>query len=81
VVGVASAAHGEDLVAVVVKRGEPSHADLAQHCRARLSPEKWPDRIFYAAALPVTTGGKPDRTQVRTMVQEEMARRLKAGAR
>ena len=81
VVGVPSAAHGQELVAVVVKNGEAAHNDIAQHCRARLSPEKWPDRIFYAAALPKTSGGKPDRVQVRTMVQEEIARRQKAGQR
>ncbi len=81
VVGVPSAPHGHELVAVVVKEGEPSHNDIAQHCRARLTPEKWPDRIFYAAALPMTSGGKPDRVQVRTMVQEEIARRHKAGQR
>jgi acyl-coenzyme A synthetase/AMP-(fatty) acid ligase len=81
VVGVPSANHGQELVAVVVKEGEPSHSDIAQHCRARLTPEKWPDRIFYAAALPMTSGGKPDRVQVRTMVQDEIARRQKAGGR
>jgi long-chain acyl-CoA synthetase len=81
VVGVPSPAHGEDVVAVVVKNGNPSHDELAQHCRARLTPEKWPDRIFYAGALPKMPGGKPDRTQVRTMVLDEIARRQKSGTR
>jgi acyl-coenzyme A synthetase/AMP-(fatty) acid ligase len=80
-VGLPSDSHGAEVVVVVVKNGEPAHADLAQHCRARLTPEKWPDRIYYAAALPQTVGGKPDRGQVRAMVMDEIARRQKPGAR
>ena len=78
VVGVPSQMHGEELVAVVVRNGEPSHDDIAQHCRARLTPEKWPDRIFYAAALPAAGGGKPDREKVRAMVLDEIARRQRS---
>jgi acyl-coenzyme A synthetase/AMP-(fatty) acid ligase len=73
VVGLPSAALGEELVAVVVANGPPSHADLAQHCRQMLAPGKWPDRVFYAAALPVTSGGKPDRAQLRTLVLQQIA--------
>lgn len=74
VVGLPSAAHGEELVAVVISSSSDSHAELAAHCRARLAPEKWPDRIFYAASLPVTSGGKPDRTQLRAIVLAQIGR-------
>lgn len=72
VVGVPSAARGEDVMAVVVGSGAQNHDDIAQHCRARLPREKWPDRIFYADSLPVTTGGKPDRAKLRAIVLEQM---------
>lgn len=74
VVGLPSASLGEELVAVVVANGSESHADLVGHCRARLAPEKWPDRIFFAASLPVMIGGKPDRAQLRAIVLEQFGR-------
>lgn len=79
VVGVPRATMGamadEDLVALVVARGEIQHAALAQHCQNRLPPEQWPDWVFYAQTLPRTAGGKVDRAQVKAMVMDEMARR------
>ena len=66
---------GEEIVAVVVTRGEAQHELLAQHCRTKLSPERWPDRVFYAQALPKTAGGKLDRMQVKSMANVEMKRR------
>ena len=71
VVGVPSAARGEEVVAVVVGTGTESHDGIAQHCRARLPREKWPDRIFYADSLPATSGGKPDRARLRAIVLEQ----------
>jgi acyl-coenzyme A synthetase/AMP-(fatty) acid ligase len=74
-VGVPSAARGEEIVAVVVADASAAHAALAQHCRTHLAPEKWPDRVFYAASLPSTPGGKLNRAQIRALVLEEIARK------
>lgn len=71
----ANGAPGEEIVAVVVARGEAQHESLAQHCRAKLPPERWPDRVFYAQALPKTPGGKLDRAQVKSMATVEIRRR------
>jgi acyl-coenzyme A synthetase/AMP-(fatty) acid ligase len=66
---------GEEIVAVVVTRGEAQHEALAQHCRTKLPPERWPDRVFYTQSLPKTPGGKLDRMAVKTMANVEMKRR------
>jgi acyl-coenzyme A synthetase/AMP-(fatty) acid ligase len=66
---------GEEIVAVVVSRGEAQHEALAQHCRTKLPPERWPDRVFYAQSLPKTPGGKLDRMQVISMANVEIKRR------
>jgi acyl-CoA synthetase (AMP-forming)/AMP-acid ligase II len=80
IVGVPSESLGEELVAVIVTKDNPPHAEIAQYCRTRLAAGKWPDRIFYAASLPMTVGGKPDRMQLRANVIEQMARRAKEAA-
>jgi long-chain acyl-CoA synthetase len=80
IVGVPSASLGEELVAVIVTQDNPPHAELAQHCKTHLAAGKWPDRIFYAASLPTTIGGKPDRVKLRATVLEEMTRRGKEAA-
>ena len=66
---------GEEIVAVVVTRGEAQHEALAQHCRTKLPPERWPDRVFYTQSLPKTPGGKLDRMQVKSMANVEIKRR------
>jgi acyl-coenzyme A synthetase/AMP-(fatty) acid ligase len=75
VVGVPRMMPGEEIVALVAPRGPLPHEVLAQHCRDRLSPEHWPDRIFYASALPKTAAGKLDHAAVKAMVMDEIARR------
>lgn len=70
----ADGAPGEEIVAVVVTRGDAQHEALAQHCRTKLPPERWPDRVFYAQALPKTPGGKLDRAQVAGMAIAEIRR-------
>jgi acyl-coenzyme A synthetase/AMP-(fatty) acid ligase len=78
VVGVPRAASGEDLVALIVPRGQSGqaeHESLAQHCQARLPLERRPDGVFYAPALPKTAAGKLDRARVRAMLMDEIARR------
>jgi acyl-coenzyme A synthetase/AMP-(fatty) acid ligase len=66
---------GEEIVAVVVSRGESQHEALAQHCRTKLPPDRWPDRVFYTQSLPKTPGGKLDRMQVIAMANVEIKRR------
>ena len=75
VVGVPGAQSGEGLVALVVPRGKAQHEALARHCRSRLPPERWPDRVFYAQALPKTAAGKLDRRRVTELVMAEINRR------
>jgi acyl-coenzyme A synthetase/AMP-(fatty) acid ligase len=74
IVGVPRPVPGDELVGLVVSRGEAQHEALAQHCRSRLPVERWPDRIFYAQFLPKTAGGKLDRGKVREMVMSEIQR-------
>jgi acyl-coenzyme A synthetase/AMP-(fatty) acid ligase len=65
---------GEEVVALVVARGEAQHEALAQHCRKGLPPARWPERVFYAQALPKTPAGKLDRNQVKNLILNEIAR-------
>jgi long-chain acyl-CoA synthetase len=58
----------DELVALVVAGAGGQHEALAAHCRAQLPPGQWPDRIFYAPALPKTAAGKVDRERVRNMI-------------
>jgi acyl-coenzyme A synthetase/AMP-(fatty) acid ligase len=79
VVGVPRAMPGrmpmDQIVALVVPRGQAQHEAVVQHCHARLPPERWPDWVFYAPALPKTAANKLDRAQVTTIVIDEIARR------
>jgi acyl-coenzyme A synthetase/AMP-(fatty) acid ligase len=68
----------DELVALVVPRGQAQHEALARHCQSWLPQERWPDRVLYAQALPKTAAGKLDRTRVKAIVMEELGRR--AGA-
>jgi acyl-CoA synthetase (AMP-forming)/AMP-acid ligase II len=61
-------------VALVVARQQGQHEALAEHCRARLPAERWPDRIFYAPLLPKTPAGKLDRERIKDMIMSELAR-------
>ncbi|MGH7124799.1 MAG: class I adenylate-forming enzyme family protein [Stellaceae bacterium] len=55
---------GEEVVAVVVARGPITVDELIAHCRRRLSAYKVPAAIVFAAELPRTTFGKPDRKRL-----------------
>jgi acyl-coenzyme A synthetase/AMP-(fatty) acid ligase len=65
----------DQIVALVVPRGQVQHEAVLEHCRSRLPTERWPDAVYYALALPKTAAGKLDRAQVRTIVMDEIARR------
>jgi acyl-coenzyme A synthetase/AMP-(fatty) acid ligase len=77
VVGVPRPFSGDELVALVVERGEGQHEALAQHCRTQLPAARWPDRVFYAPFLPKTPAGKLDRNRVKDMVMNEIERQAR----
>src|SRR5258708_23001113 len=52
------------------------HDALAEHCRAKLPSERWPDRVFYAQSLPRAPGGKVDRGQIKQIAINETQRQL-----
>ena len=58
---------GEEVVALVVTRGEPEHEALAAHMTHRLPAAKRPRQIIYLKALPRTPNGKIDRIAVMRM--------------
>ncbi len=74
VVGVPRAVPGDELVALVVPRGQAQHEALALHCRNLLPRQSWPDRVFYAQALPKTAAGKIDHARVRAIIMAEIHR-------
>src|SRR5262249_38081798 len=76
VVGVPRATSGEELVALVVPRGQAQHEALAQHCVNRLPVERRPDTVYYANALPKTPAGKLDRAAVKAVVMDQVRRRI-----
>jgi acyl-coenzyme A synthetase/AMP-(fatty) acid ligase len=67
VVGKPALSVGEEVVALVVARGEAQHEELSQHLMSRLAPEKLPDRIIYAKSLPKTANGKVNRAEAKAM--------------
>ena len=67
VVGRPAPGIGEEVVALVVARGEPKHEDLTQHCVGRLAPEKVPGQIVYAKALPKTANGKFNIAEIKAL--------------
>ncbi|HLZ06410.1 MAG TPA: class I adenylate-forming enzyme family protein [Bradyrhizobium sp.] len=76
IVGVPRAVAGEELVALVVPRGQAQHEALAQHCVSRLPVERRPDTVYYANALPKTGAGKLDRASVKAIVMDQVRRRI-----
>ena len=71
-IGRASSTIGEEIIAFVVPRGAPRHEDLAQHCRAVLTSERWPDHVFYIDALPQNAAGKLERLQLRALADARL---------
>jgi acyl-coenzyme A synthetase/AMP-(fatty) acid ligase len=76
VVGVPRRGAGEELVAIVVPRGQAQHDALAEYCRTKLPSERWPDRVFYAQSLPRAPGGKVDRGQIKQIAINETQRQV-----
>jgi len=57
----------EEVVALIVTRGEAEHEAIAAHLTQHLPPAKRPRQIIYAKALPRTPNGKIDRVAVKRM--------------
>jgi acyl-CoA synthetase (AMP-forming)/AMP-acid ligase II len=66
VVGRPSPQLGEEVVALVVLRGDLEAEALIDHCRKRLTAFKVPCEIILVADLPRTSFGKIDRKQLRS---------------
>jgi acyl-CoA synthetase (AMP-forming)/AMP-acid ligase II len=64
---------GEEVVAVVVTRSPVTADELIAHCRRRLTAYKVPAEIVFAAALPRTSFGKPDRKRLASTIAARQA--------
>jgi acyl-coenzyme A synthetase/AMP-(fatty) acid ligase len=72
VVGLQSASGNDQVVAFIVKRGALAHDDIARHCRERLKPHQFPDRVFYAEELPRLPGGKVNRIRLQEIAADHL---------
>ena len=81
VVGRPSPALGEEVVAVVVARATVTVDELIGHCRRRLSAYKVPAEIVFAAELPRTSFGKPDRKRLASSLRERGAEQIRQATR
>jgi long-chain acyl-CoA synthetase len=61
VFGVPGTPGNDRVMAVIVPRGAADLEALAQHCRTHLPPEKFPNQLFWADAIPKTGPGKFDK--------------------
>ncbi len=72
VVGVPADGGDEQVVAVMVPRGEVDLKAVGEHCRAHLPAEKLPNQLFWVEALPKTGPGKVDKPALRTSLIERL---------
>lgn len=72
ITGVPSDTHGEDLVALVVAKGDLNRADVIAFARGRLSPAKCPQHVFFVDGLPHNANGKINRAALKTLAAERM---------
>ncbi len=68
----------DEIIAFIVKQGELAHDDIARHCRERLKPSQFPDRVFYLDALPRIPGGKVNRIRLLEVAAEQIRGATKA---
>lgn len=71
VLGLPDATWGEIVAAVIVADKPdrvPAAAELRDHCRARLAPQKAPARWFRADELPLTGSGKIQKFRLRELI-------------
>lgn len=69
VVGIPDADGLDKPVAVVVRKGEVTEAELVQFCRDGLAAFKRPRAVYFVSELPKTATGKMQRYKVRETVQ------------
>ena len=69
VVGFTKWREGEEIAAFVVPSGDLTEAELIEHCRARLSPDKRPRKFVFAAELPRNAIGKISRAKLRQQLE------------
>jgi acyl-CoA synthetase (AMP-forming)/AMP-acid ligase II len=74
--GVPDAKYGEEVAAAVVLRSEASEAELAAHCRERLSAFKVPKTIYLVTQIPRTATGKIQRRVVAAAFAASSSRSL-----
>ena len=72
VFGMAGEGGGEQVVAVVVPRGEPDLDAVAEHCKTRLPPEKLPNQLFWVNGLPKAGPGKIDKATLKANVAAKL---------
>jgi acyl-CoA synthetase (AMP-forming)/AMP-acid ligase II len=73
VIGVPAPDGDSQVIAVIVPRGEAQLEAVAEHCRAHLPPEKYPNQLFWVESLPKTGPGKIDGVQLRSSVLMRLA--------
>ena len=69
VVGFTKWREGEEIAAFVVPSGNLTEAELIEHCRARLSPDKRPRKFVFATELPRNVNGKISRAKLRQQLE------------
>jgi long-chain acyl-CoA synthetase len=62
----------EQVIAVLVRRGEVDLEAVAQHCRNQLPPEKHPNQLFWADTLPKIGPGKIDKPAIKASVIKQL---------
>ena len=72
VFGLSANGGGEQVVAVIVPRGEPNLDAVAEHVKSRLPPEKLPNQLFWVTELPKTGPGKVDKVALKANVAAKM---------
>jgi len=65
---------GEVVIAFVVLKHNVPQRELIQHCANRLPPDRRPDRIVVLDTMPKLSGGKTDRTRLKTGALRPIAR-------
>ena len=70
VVGFTQFREGEEIAAFVVPTANLTEAELIEHCRARLSPDKRPRKFVFATELPRNVNGKICRVKLQTTNRE-----------
>ena len=69
VVGFTKLREGEEIAAFVVPLVNLTEAELIEHCRARLSPDKRPRKFVFATELPRNVNGKICRVKLRQQIE------------